>query len=285
MSEASAPRSGISATRLDAHKLVDDAHAAVEAEVRRLMARIVRVLNRFAQAARDRGEHDYARWLLDIELPRWVHVENELLARLGSAAHRKENLAHAQATVTRMIGNLTEPTIEPMPPLGSPEFDEWIGRLNSPPTPIDLPPTPVPQPGAWGWIVSWLADLEAGGLQGEQFSADLDQALQARYKDWVKAQSGPIDAKPLATDAPDQPGSSGRSRKANANARLVDYMVRHPESTVWSARKLADALGYKSPSTVKETKTWKELAKVRAVAKAESMLGRAERAVGHKRRR
>lgn len=72
------------------------------------------------------------------------------------------------------------------------------------------------------------------------------------------------------------------NNSANANARMLDTMVKRPESKFWSARQWADALGYRSASTIKETLAWRELAKLRQNRKAEAGLDHAERHVGRR---
>lgn len=78
--------------------------------------------------------------------------------------------------------------------------------------------------------------------------------------------------------------SPGAKRGANANARMIDKLAKLPESKHWTADKWANALGYRSASTIKETKTWKGLATLRDAARAERRLTTAQQAERKNRR-
>ncbi len=83
---------------------------------------------------------------------------------------------------------------------------------------------------------------------------------------------------PVPQNAPPAEGEPPAGRRPGANARMIDVLSKKQDAKFWTAAKWAVHLGYKSESTIKETAAWKELSKLRAVARAERGMNAAKRA-------
>lgn len=92
----------------------------------------------------------------------------------------------------------------------------------------------------------------------------LRQARDGVLNELRRLRTGDDDADDT-TPAEDAPS---KSRRTSANTRMIETIQKRPESRDWTAKQWAEALEC-APSTIKETATWKDLVKVRAVAKAE----------------
>jgi hypothetical protein len=72
------------------------------------------------------------------------------------------------------------------------------------------------------------------------------------------------------------------NRGKNVNARMLEKMQNDPECRGWTSKQWANDLGCKPPS-VTATKTWKELAPIRAKQNAERARDRQGRGAGRRR--
>ncbi len=88
--------------------------------------------------------------------------------------------------------------------------------------------------------------------------------------------SGQADTPSGQTDS--QPGKGGRPPKGTptVNAKMLHVITARPEAKGWTARQFAVAIGC-GESTVKESKTWKHLAEIRRLARAEKQIEKAKR--------
>lgn len=82
---------------------------------------------------------------------------------------------------------------------------------------------------------------------------------------------------PPADDTGDK-SRGGRPKKGRptVNARMLDLITARPESKGWTAKQFSVAIEC-AESSVKDTKTWEQLADIRRLARAEKQIAKARR--------